>query len=108
MYLIDTNIFLEILLEQEKADNCIQFFEQLSRQGDLCLVTSYSLHSIETILTNLKRYDVLINFLEDLIGNINIRPYQTTPEEELEIIQNISKFNLDFDDSLQYYVAKKV
>ena len=37
-----------------------------------------------------------------------IRPYQTTPKEELETIQNISKFNLDFDDSLQYYVAKKV
>jgi len=60
MYLIDTNIFLEILLEQEHADNCTRFFEDVARQQTLCLVTSYTLHSIETILSNLKRFPTLM------------------------------------------------
>lgn len=107
MYLIDTNIFLEILLEQEKADECSNFLKQVTEHNTVCLMSSYTLHSIETILSNLKRFGVLISFLDDIIDNQAIRQYHTTAEEELKIIQSIPNLNLDFDDALQYYVAKK-
>lgn len=107
MYLIDTNIFLEILLEQEKADECANFLSNLVQTKNVGIVTSYTLHSIETILCNLERYNVLIAFLEDFTNNDFIRHYQTTPEEELKIVQSLSNLKLDFDDALQYFVAKK-
>ena len=107
MYLIDTNIFLEILLEQDNADKCTEFFENAAKQQTTCLVTSYTLHSIETILSNLKRFPVLIAFLEDLLDNQWIRHYHTTPEEELLVIRSMSEIGLDFDDALQYHIAKK-
>ena len=107
MYLIDTNIFLEILLEQDNADKCTEFFETAAKQQTTCLVTSYSIHSIETILSNLKRFPALIGFLEDLLDNQWIRPYHTTPEEELSVIRSLPTTGLDFDDGLQYHVAKK-
>ncbi len=107
MYLIDTNIFLEILLEQEKADECSEFLNQITEQNRACLMSSYTLHSIETILSNLRRFEILTAFLDDIIDNQAIRQYHTTPEEEFEIIRTIPQLNLDFDDALQYYVAKK-
>lgn len=48
MYLIDTNIFLEVLLEQEKADNVRGFFS-LIRTSEIFL-TDLSLHSMGIIL----------------------------------------------------------
>jgi predicted nucleic acid-binding protein len=107
MYLIDTNIFIEILLGQEKADVCLQFLNQATEKEIQCIVTSYTLHSIETILSNLKRLDVLTAFFDDFISNNSLKNYHTSPKEEFEIIQSLSKVSLDFDDALQYYVAKK-
>lgn len=40
MYLIDTNIFIEILLDQEKADVCLQFLNQATEKEIQCIVTS--------------------------------------------------------------------
>ncbi len=107
MYLIDTNIFLEILLEQDQADKWVNFFERINQQNQICLVTSYTLHSIETILSKLDRLNILAAFLEDLIEHKNIRIFQTSIEDELAIVEDMPKLKLDFDDTLQYYVAKK-
>ncbi len=62
MYLIGTNIFLDILLEQKKADNCARFVEDAVRQQTACLVAAYTLHSMEIILINLKRIPALVAF----------------------------------------------
>jgi len=47
MFLIDTNIFLEILLEQEKKEDCKKFLND--HIGNLH-ITDFSLHSIGVIL----------------------------------------------------------
>ena len=107
MYLIDTNIFLEILLEQEKADKCSAFLSKAIAKNNVCLISSYTLHSIETILSNLNRLETLTAFLNYIISTQAFRQYHTTPEEDLTIIQSIGHLQLDFDDALQYYVAKK-
>lgn len=73
MYLIDTNIFLEILLDQDNANKCLKFFEKINRQNQICLVTSYTLHSIETILSRMGRLTILTNFLKDIIEYGNFR-----------------------------------
>lgn len=44
---------------------------------------------------------------EDIIEQKNFHIFQTSVEGELAIIRSLSTLKLDFDDTLQYYVAKK-
>ena len=39
MYLIDTNIFLEMLLEQEKEEKCTKFLEEAEEE---CYISDFS------------------------------------------------------------------
>jgi len=51
MYLVDTNIFLEILLKQDKSKDCKDF---LDKNMDQINITDFSLHSIGVILFQAK------------------------------------------------------
>ena len=104
MYLVDTNIFLEGLLHQDKADD-VRVFSQ-SIDFSTIFMTDLSLHSIGIILFRLDNFELFISFLEDVvvdgIGVLSVEP------ENLKILdQIIQKFSLDFDDAYQYAVADR-
>ena len=65
LYLIDTNILLEGLLEQEKADSVRSFFSTVDL-GQMA-ITDLALHSIGIILFRFGKYDIFNSFLNDLI-----------------------------------------
>jgi uncharacterized protein len=48
MFLIDTNVWLELLLEQEKADQVRAFFQRID--AALLSISEFSLYSIGIIL----------------------------------------------------------
>lgn len=100
MYLVDTNIFLEILLAQEKSRECKNF---LSNNATCLYLTDFSLHSIGVILFRYNKKDVFQDFYNDISPII---PIITLREYGL-ILDISSKFNLDFDDSYQCSVAKE-
>lgn len=50
MYLIDTNIFLEMLLDQQRADECENLVARLYAGEISAYVSSFTMHSIEVIL----------------------------------------------------------
>ncbi|MGE5344170.1 MAG: type II toxin-antitoxin system VapC family toxin [Candidatus Omnitrophota bacterium] len=103
MYLIDTNIFLEALLDQEKADVVRSFFQFVDL--DDMYISDLALHSIGIILFKLKKTKLFISFLKDMIENgMTILSLNTNELAELDKV--VAKFNLDFDDSYQYLVAK--
>lgn len=105
MLLIDTNIFLELLLGQKKADDCEKFLEKLS-EGELgAIVTKFTIHAIEAILND---PDLILLFLRNLQNSIGIDIYDTTIEDEMAASMLMKKIGLSFDDSLQYYTAKKL
>jgi predicted nucleic acid-binding protein len=66
-YLVDTNIWLERLLDQEKSEIASRFFDLISIE-DL-FVSDFSIHSIGVILSRLKKLDVFEKFLDDLFVN---------------------------------------
>ena len=106
MYLIDTNIFLEILLEQEKKDECLKFME-LALEGKLeATVTDFTIHSIAVILTRQKLLDFLIDFLSDLRSFIGLKLVNTSLDDKLRIARLAKERNFDFDDAYQYYIAR--
>ncbi|MBI3540981.1 MAG: type II toxin-antitoxin system VapC family toxin [Deltaproteobacteria bacterium] len=106
MYLFDTNIFLEILLDQKQADAC-QKALTVARKDSPIWITHFSLHAIEAIIGGRKRFEILQKFLSALEEHPHLFCYATTVEEELEVTRLGPKNHLDFDDALQYYVALK-
>jgi predicted nucleic acid-binding protein len=106
MYLIDTNIFLEVLLDQERAEECQELFERLRDGRITAYVSSFSLHSIEVILERANLHETLIDFLNDIRDAKGIRRFDTNTMEELEAVKLSKDIKLDFDDSIQYYICK--
>jgi predicted nucleic acid-binding protein len=104
VYLADTNIFLEALLEQERANEVQQFLQSIDL--DAIFITDFSLNSIGIALFNRKKYASFTSFVEDMIvGGIHILSLSLEDLRTLNLL--VRKFNLDFDDAYQYAVADK-
>ena len=104
MYLVDTNIFLEALLEQNKAQEVRSLFQKIYLEE--MFITDLSLHSMGIILFGLGKFELFSSFLDDMIvDGIEILSLQSV---ELKSLHGIAQsFNLDFDDAYQYSVAEK-
>ncbi len=101
MFLVDTNVFLEILLEQDKKEDCKKFLDE--NIGSLS-ITDFSLHSIGIILFRYDKEDIFQRFVEDVMPNVELL---SLPIELYREVVNASKsLNLDFDDAYQYSIAK--
>ena len=102
MYLVDTSVFLEVLLIQDKRKICKDFFDL--NIGNL-YISDFSLHSIGVILLRNKKEDIFQRFTIDVVPNIDII---TLPKSSYEhLVETKVKFGLDFDDTYQYMVAKE-
>lgn len=108
MTLIDTNVFLEILLGQSKAEIAENVLVQLVNQQEPIVISSFTIHSIIVILERKKQTASIKPFLTNLARIENMTFYYPTFEEELEILDLKKDLKLDFDDAFQYYVAKKM
>ncbi len=104
MYLLDTKIFLEALLEQQRTDEVKQLFKTIPL--DDLYITDFSLHSIGVILFRFKQAELYCSFIKDLIldgmGILTLRD-----SELLELHDIAVRYHFDFDDAYQYLSAKK-
>ncbi|MDO9302768.1 MAG: PIN domain-containing protein [Anaerolineales bacterium] len=103
--LLDTNVFLEIILSQEKAEESKKLLLK-STQHEF-FITDYSLHSIGLLLFRRKQYEAFQSFVEDILLNGGIGLLSLSPDEMGAIILASQNFNLDFDDAYQYAVAAR-
>ena len=101
MFLVDTNIFLEILLGQDKKKDCKKYLD--NNIGKLN-ITDFSLHSIGVILFRYGKEDIFQKFIEDVIPAVKILSLPV--EQYREVVGDRRILNLDFDDAYQYSVAK--
>ncbi len=102
MYLVDTNVFLEVLLTQKKRESCKKFLEK--NIGNL-YVSDFSLHSIGVILFRNDKEKIFQIFANDVLPNVKIITLSKISYEDLAVIKK--KLGLDFDDAYQYKVAKE-
>ncbi len=101
MFLVDTNVFLEILLKQEKKEDCKRF---LSNNIGNLHITDFSLHSIGVILFRYGKEGIFQKFVEDVIHTTKLL---SLPMELYKEVVNIRKnLNLDFDDAYHYSMSK--
>ena len=102
MYLIDTNIFLEILLLQGKKDICKEF---LLSNNEQIYLSDFSLHSIGVILFRNNKETVFNKFVKDIIQKIKIL---TLSEKLYSYLSDVKEeYGLDFDDAYQFKVAEE-
>lgn len=105
MYLIDTNIWLERLLNQEKSEEVRRFLDSVPSEN--LYITDFTLHSIGVILHRLKKLNALIKFVQDIFINGKVKLVHLGAIDMLRVVDVMKDFNLDFDDAYQYVAAEK-
>ncbi|MBI4482441.1 MAG: type II toxin-antitoxin system VapC family toxin [Acidobacteria bacterium] len=105
MFLVDTNVWLETLLEQNRAEEARRFFQNV--EAGLLAITEFSLYSIGIILTRLKKDDAFEDFLSDTIEDSGVMRIRLDTPDLRELLAARKQFRLDFDDAYQYVAAVK-
>jgi len=105
MYLIDTNVWVELLLEQQRAKEVKRFFQEI--EASQLAITEFSLYSIGIILDRLGKSETYADFISDTIENSGVKLIRLSVKDLKEIYHIWKQFNLDFDDSYQYLSALK-
>jgi len=105
MYLLDTNIWPELLLDQERADEVYVFLEEIPVSQ--ILITDFTLHSIGVVCNRYKRPQVFKDFLQDIVVNGQIS-LSVIPIDELSTVVDATiELGLDFDDAYRYICAER-
>ncbi|MEM4218056.1 MAG: PIN domain-containing protein [Candidatus Methanomethylicaceae archaeon] len=105
MYLIDTNVWLERLLDQERSEEVGHFLARVP--SERLFITDFTLHSIGVVLSALKRNDALLRFVRDAFVEGAVSLIHLAPEAMELIVEAMQRFKLDFDDAYQYVAAEQ-
>lgn len=101
--LLDTNIWLELLLAQQRAEEVHRFLQH-SNTADLAM-TDFTLYSIGIILTRHHKYDLFADFVADTLENAAIQLVSLNAVEMRQLVVFQQQLRLDFDDAYQYTAA---
>jgi len=104
-YLLDTNIWLERLLDQDRADEVRRLLDEVS--SDRLFITDFSFHSIGVILPRLGHPEAFLRFAEDLFADGAVRILALDPAHMERIVAVASEYHLDFDDAYQCVAAEQ-
>jgi len=105
MYLLDTNIWLERLLDQDKSEEVRLFLDSIPSQ--LIAITDFAFHSVAIVLCKLQRTDVLKSLIQDAFIEGSVSLIHLEPEDIYRVVSVIENHKLDFDDAYQYVAAEK-
>ena len=106
MYLVDTNVWLEVLLAQQQASEAKAFFERID--ASQLAITEFSLYSLGIILTRLNKDHAFTDFLSDVMEEAQVACIRLDPADLKQALAFHRQFQLDFDDAYQYAAAEKL
>lgn len=106
IYLIDSSVFLELFLGQEKARECGYFLEE-ARSGKIkCFVSDFNVDSILlAIERETKNPEMMERFLLSLAAYSGLSVYFHTLEDRFKALEIAKLYNLDFEDSMTFQAA---
>ncbi|MFA7695427.1 MAG: PIN domain-containing protein [Methanoregula sp.] len=104
-YLLDTNIFLELLLGQEESGSVKSFLTRTA--PDELAVSDLAFHSIGIILYQKNSARLFSEFVRDLFSDGGIAILGLGSSDMTRVEEAATAFRLDFDDAYQYVVAEK-
>jgi len=101
--LIDTNIFLEVQLNQEKAQEASEILEAVSKNSIQAYVTDFTIDSIVIIMEHYNKSPAEIKrFLVSLLAYEGLDFYQLSIFDKIKATEHMSSLQLDFDDACMY------
>jgi|SRR3989338_1031487 len=99
--LIDTNIFLEVLLNQQKAESCQRILQEVKEGKYKAIVTNFTIDSIAIIMNRNKISISSIElFIKSLSAYKGLSFYQISFKDRINALKWIKKYNLDYEDAL--------
>ncbi|MDG6925564.1 MAG: type II toxin-antitoxin system VapC family toxin [Nitrososphaerota archaeon] len=105
LILIDTNVFLEVLLDQKKAGECKALLKKVSAGELEAVVSHFTVHAVEAQIGS---GPGLVEFLRTIENSLGLSVHDTDLSDEIAASLLARSLGRDFDDSLQYYLAKKL
>ena len=105
MYLVDTNIWLERLLDQDRSEEVGDFLQRVP--NDRLYLTDFTLHSIGIILLKLEESETFSRFVQDLLIDGAVRLVGLQPDDMMGVVDAAGRYRLDFDDAYQYAASAK-
>ena len=103
--LLDTNIFLEVLLEQAEANEAQSLLA--IAEGYEFFISDFSLHSIGLLLFRRAQFNTFKEFLDDAVNSMGAVVISLAASDMELVIESAQRFRLDFDDAYQYAAAEK-
>jgi len=101
---VDTSVFVELLLDQDRAEESESLLDAIAQGRVAAVVSQFTVHAIEAMLPSQQKLSAFLNGVQTSKG---LTIYDTTISEEQSVSILSAKIGLDFDDSVQYYVAKR-
>lgn len=97
--LLDTNIFLELILKQQREQEVKNLLFKIEEYE--FLVSDFSAHSIGLFLCRKNQYLAFLEFLDDVFIEGGVSLAALTIKDLKGVIHAVQNFSLDFDDAYQ-------
>ncbi len=105
MFLVDTNVWLEVLLGQDRAAEAKQFLQKTPTSA--LWITEFTIYSVGIILMRTRHYSLWKDFLSDTVLGSEVIRVRLEMEDLQRVLDISQKYGLDFDDAYQYITAEK-
>ncbi len=105
MYLVDTNVWLERMLDQARSEDVGRFLARTP--GGELFVSDFGFHSIGVVMHRLDRLDALTLFAHDVFARGGVVLVRLEPDDTERLVRAMREFRLDYDDAYQYVAAEK-
>lgn len=106
VYLVDTNVWLERLLNQKNSEEVRLLLDNIPAES--LYITDFAFHSIILILCKLNETETMRRFVQDIFIDGDVNYIHLKPEDTRYLIDIMKQFKLDFDDAYQYFAAKNI
>jgi predicted nucleic acid-binding protein len=104
-YLLDSNVWLELLFEQERAEDVRRFLETVPMAQ--IAISEFSVYSIGIALARNGLEKAFIQFVSDTLEGTALARIRLDTLDLKEVMKVRKRFKLDFDDAYQYVAADK-
>ncbi len=104
MFLLDTNIWLERLLDRRHSHAVGKMLDE-TPTNELSL-TDFSLYTIGLILCSMKKEEMYSVFVDDILINAQMKLYRLPLDKISRLLEIMAEWNLDFDDAYQMAVCE--
>lgn len=109
IYFVDSNIFLELELDRDHADESEAFLNKVRKGVLKAIITCFHIDSIIIVMENYGKKPVEIKiFISSLYGYKGLKIYYLSLPDRISATKYMEKYGLDFDDALAYSIMKKL